>query len=151
MKALSLWQPWASAIPFGWKRIETRHWSTAYRGPLAIHAAKRWTADEREEWEIACQTYGMPPGQPPLGAVIAVTLLVDVRRTETLLAEGVSPEEQEWGNFGPGRFGWMLADIVALPRPIPFKGAQGLFEVPDDLFATSHRSPPPPPRQGSLL
>lgn len=43
MRAISLWQPWASAIALGSKRIETRSWSTSYRGPLAIHAAKSWT------------------------------------------------------------------------------------------------------------
>ncbi len=40
MKALTLWQPWASAVAVGAKRIETRSWSTEYRGPLAIHAAQ---------------------------------------------------------------------------------------------------------------
>lgn len=40
MKALSLWQPWASLVAIGAKTIETRSWSTSYRGPLAIHAAK---------------------------------------------------------------------------------------------------------------
>lgn len=38
MKALSLWQPWASLVALGEKRIETREWSTRYRGELAIHA-----------------------------------------------------------------------------------------------------------------
>ena len=36
MKALSLYQPWATAIALGSKRIETRGWPTSYRGPLAI-------------------------------------------------------------------------------------------------------------------
>lgn len=40
---ISLWQPWASLIAIGAKQIETRHWATRYRGPLAIHAAKRTT------------------------------------------------------------------------------------------------------------
>lgn len=39
MKALTLWQPWASLVALGVKTIETRSWSTGYRGPLAIHAA----------------------------------------------------------------------------------------------------------------
>ena len=39
--ALSIWQPWASALAHGVKQYETRHWSTAYRGPLLIHAAKK--------------------------------------------------------------------------------------------------------------
>jgi hypothetical protein len=40
IKAISLWQPWASLMALGLKRHETRHWPTAYRGPIAIHAAK---------------------------------------------------------------------------------------------------------------
>lgn len=40
-KALTLHQPWASLIALGVKTIETRSWSTKYRGPLAIHAGKR--------------------------------------------------------------------------------------------------------------
>lgn len=40
MKALTLWQPWASLVALGVKSIETRSWSTPYRGQLAIHAAK---------------------------------------------------------------------------------------------------------------
>lgn len=41
MKALTLHQPWASLVALGGKSIETRSWSTAYRGRLLIHAAKR--------------------------------------------------------------------------------------------------------------
>jgi hypothetical protein len=44
MQALSLWQPWASLMAFGTKKVETRHWP--FRGPkpvlLAIHAAQKW-------------------------------------------------------------------------------------------------------------
>jgi len=40
MKAITLTQPWATLVAIGAKRIETRSWSTSYRGPLAIHAAK---------------------------------------------------------------------------------------------------------------
>lgn len=40
MKALTIRQPWASLVALGVKTIETRSWSTSYRGPLAIHAGK---------------------------------------------------------------------------------------------------------------
>lgn len=39
MKALTIWQPWASLLADGEKRFETRSWATSYRGPIAIHAA----------------------------------------------------------------------------------------------------------------
>lgn len=44
--ALTLWQPWASLVAWEEKRIETRSWSTSYRGPLVIHAAKRFAGDD---------------------------------------------------------------------------------------------------------
>jgi hypothetical protein len=41
MKAITIWQPWASLIAIGAKQYETRSWETKYRGPIAIHAAKK--------------------------------------------------------------------------------------------------------------
>ena len=41
MKALTLHEPWAALIRAGYKEVETREWYTGYRGPLAIHSAKR--------------------------------------------------------------------------------------------------------------
>lgn len=40
MRLLSLHEPWASLMALQFKRVETRDWDTAYRGPLAIHASK---------------------------------------------------------------------------------------------------------------
>ncbi|NEQ45665.1 MAG: ASCH domain-containing protein [Leptolyngbya sp. SIOISBB] len=40
-KIITLWQPWASLVAYGFKQYETRSWATNYRGPLLIHAAKR--------------------------------------------------------------------------------------------------------------
>jgi hypothetical protein len=43
VKALPLWQPWASLVEVGAKRIETRHWPApaALLGQrIAIHATK---------------------------------------------------------------------------------------------------------------
>src|SRR5262249_6870381 len=47
MKAISLWQPWASLMAVSAKKIEPRHWQTDYRGLVAIHAAKRFQELER--------------------------------------------------------------------------------------------------------
>lgn len=41
MKAITIWQPWASLIACGAKKYETRGWPTKYRGPIAIHAAAK--------------------------------------------------------------------------------------------------------------
>lgn len=47
MKAITLYQPWATLVALGKKKIETRSWKTDYRGPLAIHVAKKFTGDQR--------------------------------------------------------------------------------------------------------
>lgn len=126
MKALSLWQPWASAIALGLKRVETRHWSSRYRGLIVIHAAKRWTADERDlAW-----AHGID--DPPLGALVAIASLVDIIPTERVM-HLVGSQELAWGNYAAGRFAWLLDDIKPLAEPIPYRGAQGLFNVPDAL------------------
>ncbi|MFT9078078.1 hypothetical protein [Ethanoligenens sp.] len=39
MKAITIWQPWASLLACGAKKYETRGRVTRYRGPIAIHAA----------------------------------------------------------------------------------------------------------------
>jgi hypothetical protein len=140
MKALSLWQPWASAIALGHKRIETRHWSTSYRGPLLIHAARRWTAEERGFAAVE-HTLGRLPSRLPLGAFVAVARLVDIRPTEELYPH-ISAIERLYGNYEPGRFGWMLEDIRPLPDPVGFKGHQGLFNAPDHLLCGDERAQP---------
>jgi hypothetical protein len=132
VRAISLWQPWATAIVVGSKRIETRHWTTKYRGPLAIHAAKRWDRQQREFASVEF-TLGRLPRRLPFGAVIATARLVDVQPTEEL-ALTASAVERLYGNYEFGRFGWLLEDVVALPEPIPYRGGQSFFTVPDELL-----------------
>lgn len=134
MKAISLWQPWATAMALGLKVVETRHWRHGYRGPLAIHAAKRWQRDERDWARELAENYDTPElAEPPLGAIVAVGMLCRIDRTEDA-RERLGEMELMLGNYAPGRFAWLFQDVRALPSPIPFKGAQGIFEIPDDLI-----------------
>lgn len=167
MRAISLWQPWATAVALGSKRVETRHWSTPYRCALAIHAAKRKVISElihygaHWNWQGAMTGAGWSwgrkaDGEPsdydrlPFGAIVAICDLVDCRPTESftqgeLDERRTHPErghlyawtERQMGNFELGRFGWSLANIRALAEPIPFRGAQSFFQVPDDLIAAA--------------
>lgn len=40
MKVISIKQPYASLIAYGYKEYEFRTWKTKYRGPIYIHATK---------------------------------------------------------------------------------------------------------------
>ena len=54
MKALSIMQPWAWLICAGHKDIENRSWSTGFRGPVLIHAGKKFDVPTlREVWRTS--------------------------------------------------------------------------------------------------
>jgi activating signal cointegrator 1 len=133
MRALSLTQPWASLVAIGAKTWETRSWQTAYRGPIAIHAAKAFPQDARrlcltEPFTRVLVAAGIRllSGQPPLGAVVATATLVDCVRTE-VVRDSLTPEERAFGDYGDGRWAWKFEDVARLPQPIPAKGALGLW------------------------
>lgn len=136
MKALTLWQPWASLVAIGVKRVETRSWATSYRGPLAIHAAK---VTPREARALTTQPFiytrmvGAPFGYPE-GVVLAIVELLDCVPAETWIAherahgshENVA-RESELGDLSPGRFAWVLGKRELLPKAIPARGRQQLW------------------------
>ncbi len=134
IKAISLWEPWAWLIWAGLKQYETRHWTTKYRGPLAIHAAQRWTGEEKETWRVIRERFGNLPGmqdapkQPPLGALLCIVRLVDVQPT-WLARTQIREHERAFGNYSHGRYAWKLEMVKRFEQPIPQKGAQGFFEV----------------------
>jgi activating signal cointegrator 1 len=139
MQALSFRQPQATLVALGAKQIDTRSWGTSYRGPLAIHASKQMTKAEgslcwEEPFRTALEVGGYKPGEGPatnpfglpLGAVIAVAQLVDIY---PITHENQPPEpEYSFGDYGPGRFAWILRDVYQLPEPIPARGRLGLWE-----------------------
>lgn len=139
MKALSLVQPWATLIAIGAKKIETRSWSTPYRGPIAIHASKSFPGDVQcMVREQPYRKYLEPAGfdQPwklPRGQVIAICRLVDVlptrRGPEPCPAWMPRPDSDEWafGEYSDRRFGWILEDVQLLPDPVAAKGSLGLW------------------------
>ena len=147
MKALSLWQPWASLWACGRKSYETRHWSTPYRGPLAIHAAQKLCVeiDDALREILEDEFGGHWARELPRGALIGHGDLVNCLATDHL---HVDADERAQGNFTPGRYAWDMANRKLLAAPIPWRGHQSLFDVPDEIITGA---PPPPSPQGKLL
>jgi len=133
--ALSLTQPWASAMALGLKRIETRSWSTALRGPIAIHASKGFPvwAKEFAMFEVASYLNHAPEWYPR-GAIVAVGILTDVVRTETLRLQ-IMEREEFFGDYTAGRFGWIFEDIRPLRQPVPATGRLGIWTMPPEVRA----------------
>lgn len=129
MRALTLTQPWASLVILGIKRLETRGWSTPYRGPLAIHSSKAWTPDDRGFARDLNQRGIIPvtPSNLPMGMVLGTVDLVDVFPSYAI---EVTPLEDSLGDFGPDRFAWVLGDPRPFTEPVPARGALGLWNLP---------------------
>jgi hypothetical protein len=141
MKCISLWQPWASAVALGVKRIETRSWQTNHSGPIAIHAALKCTKELRETWEeltaehheirrAFADSLDISFDCLPFGKIIAVGHLRCCMPV-SLISKCLAEHEIALGDYRPGRFAWMLNNVRRLPNPIPCRGRQGLFNVPD--------------------
>lgn len=122
MKALTILQPWAELIATGQKRIENRVWSTSYRGLLAIHAGKS---------RSRLGDYEPLPERMEFGAIIAVANLVDCLSIDELRDGGAPGLEDH--EFAEGPWCWVLDNVRRLDKQIPYRGAQGLFEIPDEI------------------
>lgn len=129
MKAISLYQPWASAVALGIKTIETRRWQTRHRGPLIIHAAKAWTPLLRQFLEEAQRKGVLPEGDYPRGMLLCRVNLDAIEEVETLKLK-IGPIERLLGDYSDGRFGWKFSGLQKFREPIPMVGAQGVFNVP---------------------
>lgn len=130
MKALTLWQPWATLVAIGAKRVETRSWATSYRGPLAIHAAastKGLEACSHEPFRGTLESFGfVSPFTLPHMAIVATCELVDILPTEDI-RDVLESRELAFGNYGNGRFAWLLENVYLLNPVVRTKGAQGLW------------------------
>lgn len=165
MKCLSLWQPWASLLVHGKKQVETRGWEMRHRGPLLIHAAKKWDASllaisrtepfrsaigellkaEGFDWRwpdnMDLRTglrFGAIVGRANVVACYPTGRVRTVEAGPTGRTEGgllIGPTEHAFGDYSPGRFAFLCAGFTPFATPVPYRGNQGLFEVPDAVLA----------------
>jgi hypothetical protein len=152
MKALSLWQPFASLMALDLKTIETRGWYMAYRGPLVIAATKTWNRDVLEalhvarlppicdgdsDWRVMLEALAEREvgslGELPLGAALCIVDVVGCATTDAI-APKLSERELAFGDYAPGRFGIVTRNLRTFKAPIPCKGKQGLWEFDDELI-----------------
>lgn len=161
MKALTLWQPWASLWAAGIKKNETRSWATKHRGPLLIHAAKTpfdrvfntlGHVTEAVRFEHLCmellQTDNLR--DLPKGCIVGTVDVVGCYEISdcTFSDWSVGPSwsitgtdevgwpgavEQSLGDYSTGRYAWIGAHHRAF-EPIPCRGGQRLWNVPPGVM-----------------
>lgn len=113
MRAISLKQPWASYVAIGRKTIETRTWSTKYRGKLLIVSSK--TFDKN------CPFDNFLGLVLPLGMALAVVNLVDCRPIRL-------KDEKMAMIYRSDLYAWVLENIQKI-EPFPVKGQLRIYEV----------------------
>jgi hypothetical protein len=104
MKAISVKQPWANMIADGDKTIETRTWSTDYRGTILIVSAR-------------------DPDIPPAGCAVAVATLVDCRPMSVLDEPAAGCRKY------PKAHAWVLENVRRIKKPFPIQGQLRLFDA----------------------
>lgn len=162
MKALTIWQPWASLIITGAKPYEFRSWR-AHRSiigqRIVIHAATRkidrgetdmimQILHHRETYPIEAGMTCLKPetaipilqaalrGELPIGAGVGTAIVGEPRLGPDIATEFGVPRANDSDRDEHANWGWPMLDIEPWGEPIACKGAQGLWNWPDaDSFA----------------
>lgn len=134
MKALTILQPFAHAVAQadGWshpalgpaKRVENRPRPTGYRGPLLVHAGLgRGLLPDGDGELLAGMAFGAVVA---LAELVGCLSLPEARRSLRASAQR---------RHVAGPFCWLLASVRPLARPVPWRGALGLWTPPEGLLA----------------
>ena len=140
MKAVSIHNPWCWAILHAGKNVENRSWATRHHGPLLVHAAlslKSLDAQRAAHWRAA---FGVElPRREALvfGALLGTVDVIDCVQVGPGGAIGTHGHSK-WAEHG--YYGWVLANPKPFAEPIPYRGAQLLFEVPDEVLPVDLRA-----------
>ena len=132
MKCLSVQQPWASLICSGIKDVENRSWRVNEApGRILIHAGKtqRKVDDLPLFYAVIIDNASINGIMPeiddmPLGAIIGWADIVGFEEdSDSIWAGDKADHGSEWK--------WKIGKAGLFKEPIPYRGKQGLFEVPE--------------------
>jgi hypothetical protein len=121
LRALTVRQPWAGAIVHQTKRVENRTWKL----PAAMHGTRILIHAAAQPDKLAV-VYG--PNLDVYGAIIGAATI-----TGCHYDTGRQPCCSEWAFTGV--YHWTLADVIALPVPVPAKGALGFWTPSENAQA----------------
>jgi hypothetical protein len=117
-------------MALGLKRNETRGWSTQFRGDIAICAAlRKMTEPDRLFFDAWVEPAG---GVVAYGCIVCVVTVVAC--VPSLDYTPATKQEGALGNYDSGRYVWVTENLRRLKTPVPWKGRQGFFSIPDNII-----------------
>ena len=132
MKSITICQPYAELILLGEKLVENRTWGVPlvdcvpYRGPLLIHAgaSTKWL-----------DTYKPLPDKMDFGAIVGVVNLTNCFQVNYLRGTHCDDRYKYLAHHEhtSGPFCWVLENPRRFVEPIPYRGRQGLFDIPIEV------------------
>ncbi len=137
MRCLSFRQPWLDLLISGPKTIDVRHWNTRHRGPLLLHSSRQ--VDKEALDDFVARNVLDKHYTPTLGAVLASGELEETFRYGSSVQfnndapKHLNPhiDNDDFAEFD--FFGWAIASVRALAKPVPLRGQLGLFNANYDL------------------
>ncbi len=135
MKCLTICQPYPELILQWIKRTENRTWPTAHRGKLLIHAGKSTKWLKLSHDGKSDRRYDLPIDQLQFGMIVGICDLVGCVE---LLDAGKPHIHKQWPwllqhKHASGPVLWIVENALRFVEPIPWRGEQGLFDVPDNV------------------
>lgn len=138
MRAITVWQPYASLIEAGFKKYEVRSYGTKFRGRLLICSAKksmRWILENADENAVdaAIEYFGINNfTHLPTGKAICYVDLVDcIEITKELIAK-LPSEELKVADWPIGHFAWRFSSPKSVDR-VPIEGGQAIWHIDNKL------------------
>ena len=129
MKCISLKQPYAELLASGKKTIETRGWSTKFRGSFLIHASKTVDIEASKYYEI--DTHRITKG-----AVIGKAVIYDVKKylnnKEFALDKNKHLSLKKLVD-NKKMYGFLIKDPIKFDDAVPCLGKMGFFDVAYEL------------------
>ena len=143
MDVISVWNPYASLLAHGFKLNETRGFPAPKRligQRIGIASTKSIKPEQRAAFkDPVFARYYFETNLPrdieelPNGFLLGTVLLHSCDPITEEDLEDVTEEEQVYGWWKPGRFAWRCRDHEAFGEPVPVKGAQGIWKLPDAI------------------
>lgn len=121
MKVITLKQPWASLVSYGYKKYEFRSWKLNYRGPILIHAGLGIDKEAMQKVKDLNLEF-------PSKKIMAIVNIDDCILLDEAISSVINKENPlVYGNKIRTGYAWKLSNAKLVNIPESVSGKQGIW------------------------